>query len=600
MGVDVFFVISGYVITEMLLREWESHQRISLRRFWRRRFFRLTPALAVVIATTFILTAILLLPLQQQTAYQTGIGALFFVANIVIARNTGGYFDAPAEQNPLLNTWSLSVEEQFYFIFPLLLAGALATVRFIRRFRWLPFAVVGVVAVLSLGLTLWSATPSGAGVSWLNFYSPVTRSWEFAVGSLLAFGMRGRRCLPQRVGQLVRLGGGFGLIAAAFAITEADQYPGPWTLVPVTCALLLLIGFAPDTSDQRILCNPILMRIGDWSYSIYLWHWPLIVFALILGIDSPPGLLTIALLSFLPAVLSYRFVEQPLRNWSPPRTSARISAALGILAVPILLGTFLPAIATPKARFEGATGLTYLTTIQGTSFPCLLAQIPGSGSRCFQSKEGASIDLMVIGDSHAEDLYLGLQSQVPDQNVGYVYLPGWPHEISPNSDLTFKQVSESQSIQTVVLNSKWDKYSSASKELRLTVAALSNAGKTVFVADDRPRFSFHAENCQYEPLVGRRAQCQESASAFQERYNRYIGNLERVADAQANSHLLRTSQGFCGDTTCSMIADGKLLFADNGHLNEIGSTSVIVNLLDVNSLFRSTLLGSQSLARSRS
>jgi len=162
-GVDIFFVISGFVITAMLLREWQAHSRIGLARFWWRRFFRLTPALALVIAATFVLSAMILFPLEQRVAYETGVGALLLVANIVIARNTGGYFDAPAEGNPLLNTWSLSVEEQFYLLFPFVLVLALLATRSRIKFSWLPIALVSGIGLFSFAVTLWSLSPSAQG-----------------------------------------------------------------------------------------------------------------------------------------------------------------------------------------------------------------------------------------------------------------------------------------------------------------------------------------------------------------------------------------------------------------------------------------------------
>lgn len=163
-GVDVFFVISGYVITTMLMREWHEFGRIGLGRFWRRRFFRLTPALALMIGITFVLSALILFPSEQRVAFQTGVGALFLVGNVVIARNTGGYFDAPADENPLLNTWSLSVEEQFYLLFPLLLVAALIAWRKSTRLRWVPITIVALVGSGSFALTLWSTTASGQAV----------------------------------------------------------------------------------------------------------------------------------------------------------------------------------------------------------------------------------------------------------------------------------------------------------------------------------------------------------------------------------------------------------------------------------------------------
>jgi len=189
-GVDIFFVISGFVITEMLLRERKSRTQISLKNFYLRRFKRLMPALAVMVTFT-VLASSLLLSTQgpQQIAAQTGLGAMLFAANIVIAYTTGNYFDAPAESNPLLHTWSLSVEEQFYFIFPALLVAVWS----INRLRYSKHAAtitISLISLFSFGLALIGSRGYGyllGGNAWLiEFYSPFTRIWEFGVGALLA------------------------------------------------------------------------------------------------------------------------------------------------------------------------------------------------------------------------------------------------------------------------------------------------------------------------------------------------------------------------------------------------------------------------------
>ena len=172
-GVDVFFVISGFVITAMLRREWETTGRIRFGAFYLRRFKRLAPALAVMVVTTTLASSLFLSPLgPQQDAARTAVGALLTGANLVIAGTTGGYFDAPAELNPLLNTWSLSVEEQFYLAFPALLAlGWLLA----PRLRSAPAVLVGAAAIVSFALA--DAGTTGVAQSWLlGFYSPFTRA----------------------------------------------------------------------------------------------------------------------------------------------------------------------------------------------------------------------------------------------------------------------------------------------------------------------------------------------------------------------------------------------------------------------------------------
>ena len=577
-GVDIFFVISGFVITAMLLREWQAHSRIRLATFWRRRFFRLTPALALVIATTFVLSALILFPLEQRVAYETGVGALLLVANIVIARNTGGYFDAPAEENPLLNTWSLSVEEQFYLLFPFVLVLALLATRSRIKFSWLPIALVGGIGLLSFAVTLWSLSPSAQGYTWLNFYSPVTRSWEFAVGAVVAMLVAKGIHVHSRIAQALGLLGLAGIAASALVITSSTPFPGPWTLLPVTATALLLIGGTSTNLTSQLLSHPALVRIGDWSYSIYLWHWPLIVFAIALGFFETWMLVLAALISFLPAIASYYAVEQPLRRWQPSRIRKRALAAAGIVGTPIALAVTFTVFLTPQPRFDGTVGTAYLTTIEETSYPCSLQQVPGSGSRCFQSKQDGPIDIVVVGDSHAEHLYLGVRSTFDSLNTAYVYLPNWPYDTSANTTLTFDQLASDPDLDAVIINSRWDEDGASSEELRSTLDLLAGIPAKVFVADDSPTFSFHAEQCQFDRLLGTGVRCSEGSGSFDQRYAEYLPILEQQISRSPNAHLLGTADGICRDGVCSMTQGDALLYADHGHLNELGSQRVIERL----------------------
>jgi peptidoglycan/LPS O-acetylase OafA/YrhL len=333
-GVDVFFVISGFVITGMLLRERRATGRIRFGQFYLRRFKRLTPALALMVAVTVIVSAAVLSPLgTQQTAAKTGIGAMLLAANVVIARTTGGYFDADAATNPLLHTWTLSVEEQFYLAFPALIAFGWYIASRRRIFRLTPHVLVGSIAVVSFGLAsfglavLNSLTLTQLRASWLlgsygpatravlGFYSPVTRSWEFALGVLLALVTQRLMIQSRRITLALGFVGASMLTASLWLISGTTPFPSPWTLIPVTGTLLVLVAGTGATNPvTRALAVDPMVKIGDWSYSIYLWHWPFIVFARVLWPDNRAALLIAAAVSFIPALASYRWLEKPIRN----------------------------------------------------------------------------------------------------------------------------------------------------------------------------------------------------------------------------------------------------------------------------------------------
>ena len=346
-GVDVFFVISGFVITAMLNREFGWHGTISLATFYGRRFLRLTPALALLVACVAIAAALLQSPFgPQQATAQTGIGAMLLSANLVIAHASGDYFAADAKFNPLLNTWSLSVEEQFYLVFPtILLIGWLIGAR-LRRPALTGWIVLGItIASFWLcvhwteggsegsALTTWLGSPQSAA-----FYFSPARAWEFGVGALLAIVLARS---PRMPGSVARWAGivGIGMIAiSAFGITDAMAFPGTLALLPVVgTALVIMAGTQHTPLVSRMLAIRPLVAIGDVSYSWYLWHWPVIVFASLLLPAQQPILAMAAIGSLIPAAVSYVAIEQPLRRWRPRRPSRGVVMGVVTLGLPIAL-----------------------------------------------------------------------------------------------------------------------------------------------------------------------------------------------------------------------------------------------------------------------
>lgn len=412
-GVDVFFVISGFVITAMLMREHERTGGIRLWRFYVRRFKRLTPALAVTVAFVMLASLLLLSPLDgQQAAAKTGLGAMFLAANVMIARTSGGYFDGPAEFNPLLNMWSLSVEEQFYLVFPVLMLAGWLLAKRIGHSRAVLVIFVSLLGVASFILAMAGATSISIPLmpdSLIGFYGPATRAWEFAVGALLALGGTQLTVTKSRTATILAICGSIMVAASMWLIGSSTPFPGPWTLLPVAGTLMLLASGTADSPLRRVLESKAMIAIGDRSYSIYLWHWPFIVFAYLIWSPSPIVLTTAALVSLLPAYASYRWVEQPIRALPSERGWPFLKLVAATMVPPVALGAVLLVVAqnhmwNPKFQ-DYAAQLT--PHHAGMAAGCDLTgwQTP---EKCTWNTDATGAPIYLVGDSNADHFSEGL------------------------------------------------------------------------------------------------------------------------------------------------------------------------------------------------
>ena len=318
-GVDVFFVISGFLITRNLLREAEGGHRVRLLAFWARRIRRLVPAMAAMVLGTLALSLVILSPLEWARIAKQGAWAALYVSNIQFARASQDYFAPDLGASPFLHTWSLGVEEQFYLLWPVLfvLAALVATWAGASNRRLVVYGF-GVVAVVSFGLSVVMTEGialTEAGSPWA-FFSLPTRAWEFAVAGVLAavalprlLGARGPRMALGVVG--------LALIAAATVwLSDADLYPGWLALLPVVGTVLVIAageGAAPVGLSRALGVGP-LQSLGRVSYSWYLWHWPLIILAIAaFNEDSTFLRLGACLVALGVAAVVYVGLETPLR-----------------------------------------------------------------------------------------------------------------------------------------------------------------------------------------------------------------------------------------------------------------------------------------------
>ena len=428
-GVDIFFVISGFVITALLLRELGSSSRLDLRRFYARRARRLLPALALMLLVVAIAAMFLLSPLgSQQQSAKTGAAAATFSANLNLYRaKLGGYFDPTQSTNAFLHTWSLAVEEQFYLVFPIFLLVAWAWASRAsernRKARAAGVIMLGTVAsfCLSVALTSGHAISGVQKPAVFAFYSAPTRAWEFGVGALLAFVAPRATHLNRSLAVLLGCLGLVLVVAASRLIDAGTAFPGTAALVPVLgSALLILAGTATGAGVSRVLSVKPAVWLGEISYGWYLWHWPAIVIAAALWYRHSSFFLPlVAVAALIPTWLSYRFVERPIR-YGTKYVGRRTLAVAGIcILIPLVATATLGHIARSDASTATVRGLQRQLRQHGESVPGVHCDNGTLGQTCVSKPtQGRRGIVWLVGDSQAGSLIEPVSSAVQRQGFG--------------------------------------------------------------------------------------------------------------------------------------------------------------------------------------
>ena len=372
-GVDVFFVISGFLITGQLVRELRTTGRVSFLAFYARRVRRILPAAMVTVMVTAVASALLLNPLAAKRALDDLPSAIYFGANIHFAAQGADYFNAGLSPSPIQHFWSLAVEEQFYIVWPLLLVvSSLVWLRVGRRSRRervrrpVIGAVIVVLAILTAISLMASIRQTATSPSWA-YFSIVTRAWELAVGAVVALALP----LVARIGRRLAIPlswAGLSCIALAAALfSGTSAYPGDSALLPVLGTAAVIGGGSVRASRrfgaEALLGTPPFQRVGAWSYSWYLWHWPALVLAsAVLGHSlSEIEALAVAVVSLMIAVMSFVLLELPIRRVEiVVRRPALGLGASGVLAaIAIAIVVLSRSVAGPLAsRFAAPSRLT--------------------------------------------------------------------------------------------------------------------------------------------------------------------------------------------------------------------------------------------------
>jgi peptidoglycan/LPS O-acetylase OafA/YrhL len=608
-GVDVFFVISGYLITGILLRNlWE--RRFSFLDFYGRRIRRIFPALLLVLAACLAVGWYVLIPDEFQDVARHAFASAGFVSNWLLWHRDL-YFAVDADTRPLQHLWSLAVEEQFYIAWPVVLWLA-------WRLRLNVALVIVILAVSSFVLNIADTFDPYFVASQIAFASPQTRAWELLLGGLLAYTTTfGGRSLPGKMRNNVLATTGIAMLASALvSISPENAIPGFWALLP-TIGTYLIIAAGPHAwLNSAVLASRPCRFIGIISYPLYLWHWVLLSFARILNGATPPAIVRVALISvaiFL-SWLTFQAVERPIRG------GRRLPLkAISLLAAMLVVGS----VSYGGFHYDPLDGRPVLQQLADV---VRHSHLPGYGpcrdpqlvqglkvNLCIVAEQGGT-DAALIGDSHAEDKFFGFVRIDHEHRWALLGNPACPpvYAINVNvsgglkSDCGQKSVKvidwvDSQpQIKTVVLGffanyflttpyaaddfmhhngpgrivisgAPGQKGSPAElffSGLDQAIAHLEQAHKQIVILIDLPEFPFMPRDCYRRQNTSGCILPRSEADARQAEYREIIAKLQR---AHPGVRVFDPLERFCPDSRCIYTEAGQLLYVDSNHLSHYGS-----------------------------
>lgn len=597
-GVDIFFVISGYLITQLIVAE-QNEGRFSIARFYERRIRRIFPALFAMLLVATIAAVLILFPADLVRYAKSLLATAGFAANFQFW-SEAGYFDVNAAEKPLLHLWSIAVEEQFYLFFPAILLA----------FRSRRIAVTTIIFVLSLGLAVWGVAHAPSA----TFYLLPGRAWELMLGALLALG-----AVPAVERRWVRealAAAGVVLIAVSIFFYSSDMpFPGAAALAPcLGAALLIYAGTRGTTVASGILSLSPLVFIGRISYSLYLWHWPLYVFTRYFSYRNPGPEVVVILVaaSFVLAIVSYYFVEQPFRRgrfgFQRPQLFAgglTTMVTVGVAALVLLEGNGLPDRLRPDLRkilAEENDHEPRIDTCLGIS-----PEAVRDGKMCQIGVIGGKPSFILWGDSHADAVLPAISEAARREGRTGLFAGG--RSCPPLLDVTtprpecraFNQNVLAQAarpeIREVILEARWAKYAEGStygdepeghivltddggtddtsnhavfaRGLARTVKALS--GKKIVIVASVPEIGWPVPAVlAREKLADKTRRTPPSEDAYFERQKFVLATFAELK-RQDGVTIVYPHKILCRTGECAVSQNGIPLYRDEHHLSVYGA-----------------------------
>jgi peptidoglycan/LPS O-acetylase OafA/YrhL len=596
-GVDVFFVISGYLITSIITRELNSGT-FSLKRFYERRAKRILPALFFVVTVTCFFTWQWMLPKQLEDFCKSIVSVLVFSSNIFFWQQSG-YFSPSNGEKPLIHTWSLSLEEQFYFFFPLLLI-------WLWRFgKEKTLKVIVALLLLSLSLAHWGATAKPVA----TFYLLPTRAWELLMGSLLA--LVSFQVSEKKEKWLAALG----LVLIGLGVfTFSYQTPDPsiLTLIPTLGACLVILAAKPSNFVGRLLGTPFLAGIGLLSYSAYLWHQPIFSLARIRSVTplEAPQFLALIVLVFVLAAFTWKFVESPLRrnNLKVRKQGFALLAGFSFILFVFSIGGVwkqgLPSRLSEKALKFASASVYYPPQCPDISDGDAPTE---ADSICIIGDKSKKPTLAILGDSHAGALTDVLGENLAKQGRAAVSLWAWScaplldfeiqqapknEKCKPAMNSAIQQVLKDESIKNVVLVSFWTHYVNDSHQnnevfesaLKRTAQALIDKNKKVIFVKTVPEQKTNiAEALTKKAMMGGDLALSIKHQIDRKAYiseNKSLQEVLNSLETFPGFKVVNTEDVFCKENLCKYIDEnGNAFYRDTNHLSPWGAKEILPAIL---------------------
>ncbi|MEM8833669.1 MAG: acyltransferase family protein [Pseudomonadota bacterium] len=610
-GVDVFFVISGFLMTAIICHKMPND--FSLIGFYAARFRRIFPALFVLCAVLLGLGWFFVAPADYEKLAQHAASSVGFFSNIVY-KDEAGYFDTPSQFKWLLHTWSLSVEWQFYLLYPLLLSVL---------YKFLPQKVFGFL----IGLTVLSLTASiyfSYTKPEFAFFYLVTRIWEMTAGGIVWFVAQKKINLPKVKARYVEALALSMIIAAAFIFSMDTMWPSFFALLPVVGTMLVLL-YSAQSESKWIVSKPV-QAIGLWSYSIYLWHWPIAVGLGYWTQDAPFWAKAIGIaLSILLGFLSYRFIEQPCKNkFSQFDHKKVVIGAVVIIGAFIALGSFIKNQEGFPKRFENNERLQLaqsgVPAKKKSKHQCGFSRDTKKLTIC-PDVDMKDISYIVIGDSHAGSIYEAVAQAMPENAKGYLF----SHQCATIFDAELKSKGRNngctefyQQVVEYIEQTPDDTILIISNRYSASTEGPNERTNTKFGTvynDDalnkmNPKEAYQQELvkslCQLQDLrktyavkpipemgidvpamLSRRAifnlpeqDVAYPVTTYNDRHETAIKALESAQD-QCGLELIDPVPALCDQDLCYGSKDGMPYYRDDDHLNDAGRELLVPNLKEV-------------------